>query len=363
MALGIIATVIVLAISLSIENVALGASTRSAQSNKSNKSLSQVKAAVNQAKKEADQAAAQYAEAYGALEKVGDRLTEVQSQIDASEATMVQLEEKAAEYVLNAYIRSSDTSDKDPQEVIDENRRTQMMSTVAAFDSSQLTQLSGLKEDLAITREELSTLQEDRKKRVDELDKQKKALDEKLQSAVKAQKDLEAKLAADARASRQRSQQARTASNNSSSGTSSGPAGQIINPGNGALTCPIQGPLAFTNDWGRPRSGGRTHKGNDLFSPRGTPNVAIVSGSVMFRNEGTGGLSAYLSGDNGVTYYYTHLNGYAGGNRRVQQGEVIGYTGSTGNASGGSPHTHFEMRMGGANGNRVNPYTTLRSIC
>ena len=62
--------------------------------------------------------------------------------------------------------------------------------------------------------------------------------------------------------------------------------------------------------WGAARSGGRAHKGVDMMASRGTPTVAPVSGEVVHRGSSLGGLSWYVYGDNGNTYYGTHLSGY-----------------------------------------------------
>lgn len=124
--------------------------------------------------------------------------------------------------------------------------------------------------------------------------------------------------------------------------------------------CPIAGPISHVDDYGFPRSGGRSHKGNDIFNAYGTPNVAIVSGTIQQQNGGLGGQAVKLFGDDGYAYYYAHLSAYAGTNRRVTQGEVIGFTGDTGNAKGGVPHTHFEIKVNGIN---VNPYPIVRIIC
>jgi len=97
------------------------------------------------------------------------------------------------------------------------------------------------------------------------------------------------------------------------------------------------------------------------MSPRGTPNVAVVSGEIRQKVGGTSGISVYLYGDDGNAYWYFHLEAFEGPPRRVQQGEVVGYTGSTGNASGTAPHTHFEYHPGG--GPAVNPYPLARSAC
>lgn len=125
------------------------------------------------------------------------------------------------------------------------------------------------------------------------------------------------------------------------------------------LQCPVAG-MHFMNDWGFPRSGGRFHEGNDLFAPRGTPAVAVVSGEAVQTTGSIGGHQVKLLGDDGATYYYTHLDGF-GASGRVSAGQVVGYVGNTGNAAGGPPHVHFEVHPGA--GAAVNPYPRLAPVC
>lgn len=129
----------------------------------------------------------------------------------------------------------------------------------------------------------------------------------------------------------------------------------------GARLCPVQGPVLFTNDWGQPRSGDRTHKGTDIFSASGAENTAVVAGRITQAAEDLGGLVVYLHGDDGHVYYYAHLSRFEGRPRRVAPGEVVGYTGDTGNAIGGTPHTHFEVHEHGTA--KVNPYPIVRGLC
>ena len=143
-----------------------------------------------------------------------------------------------------------------------------------------------------------------------------------------------------------------------------GGAPSSITPG---FICPMDPAAAsFINDWGYPRSGGRKHRGNDLFAPSGQPLYAVADGTVSLRNGGLGGIAVWLSADHGVAYYYAHLRGYGPGlstGSRVSRGQVIGYNGDSGNARGGAPHLHFQLHPGGKTRPPVNPYPTLVRAC
>jgi murein DD-endopeptidase MepM/ murein hydrolase activator NlpD len=99
--------------------------------------------------------------------------------------------------------------------------------------------------------------------------------------------------------------------------------------------------------------------GTDIMAARGTPVVAVCSGSVRPHWNNLGGNSITLTGSNGWTYYYAHLNAYAVHGGRVKAGQVIGYVGNTGDAAGGPTHLHFQM---GPHGRWVDPYPYLRAM-
>jgi murein DD-endopeptidase MepM/ murein hydrolase activator NlpD len=112
------------------------------------------------------------------------------------------------------------------------------------------------------------------------------------------------------------------------------------------------------NDWGYPRSGGRTHQGNDIFQAQGTPVFATMDGTVEYGDNALGGLTANVRDPETGTYTYNaHLSRFARRDGPVKAGEIIGYVGDTGNAQGGAPHLHFEYHPGG--GSAVNPYALL----
>lgn len=136
-------------------------------------------------------------------------------------------------------------------------------------------------------------------------------------------------------------------------------------PPAGNLVCPINGFTTFTDTWGAPRSGGRTHQGVDMLAARGTPAVAIESGTILrLGNSSLGGITIWLTGVSGDEYYYAHLDGWAPGlsvGQSVAAGELVGTVGSSGNASYTVPHLHFELHPGG--GSAVNPYPLVKGLC
>jgi peptidoglycan LD-endopeptidase LytH len=95
-----------------------------------------------------------------------------------------------------------------------------------------------------------------------------------------------------------------------------------------------------------------------MMAPIGTPLVAVVGRHGRAPLNRLGGITVSLVGDNGHRYYYAHLSAYEGPPGRVAQGQVIGYVGDTGNATG-VPHLHFEIRPGG--GVPVNPTPSVRA--
>lgn len=114
----------------------------------------------------------------------------------------------------------------------------------------------------------------------------------------------------------------------------------------------------FRNDWGDPRSDGRTHKGTDIFAAKGTPVLAVEDGYVSYlTGRKLGGNVAILETAKD-RYSYSHLDGFEGEARNVKAGDVIGYVGNTGNAYDTPPHLHFQYHPG--KGEAVNPYPLLR---
>jgi murein DD-endopeptidase MepM/ murein hydrolase activator NlpD len=139
------------------------------------------------------------------------------------------------------------------------------------------------------------------------------------------------------------------------------------------LQLPVDGikreQLHDTFDEGR-AAGLRRHEALDIMAPRGTPVRAVEDGHIakLFTSV-AGGLTVYqFDPSQGFAYYYAHLDRYAPGlqeDQQVHQGDLLGYVGSTGNASENAPHLHFAIFQLGPErqwwkGDPINPYPLFR---
>ena len=100
----------------------------------------------------------------------------------------------------------------------------------------------------------------------------------------------------------------------------------------------------------------KMHKGVDYAASRGTPIKAAGDGKIIFRGR-KGGYGRVVIIQHGGRYstLYAHMEHFKKGQyvgKRVKQGDIIGYVGSSGRATG--PHLHYEFRV---NGTHRNPLT------
>jgi murein DD-endopeptidase MepM/ murein hydrolase activator NlpD len=218
-------------------------------------------------------------------------------------------------------------------------------------------------EDLKTEQEVVVTSLEEDRARADQLHADAKKNYADVYARYKAEQARRAAAAAAAKkATAEAAAKARAGSSSGGSGSSGGssPAAGVPAATTG-VNCPLPDGSSFIDTWGYPRSGGRTHKGTDMIAGRGSRIVAMQAGTIRMNYHSLGGRQVYIYGVDGITYYYAHLSGYAGGlssGQSVSKGQLVGFVGSTGNAT--TNVLHLGMIAGGR---YVNPYPTVRPIC
>lgn len=135
---------------------------------------------------------------------------------------------------------------------------------------------------------------------------------------------------------------------------------ELIGTSSTAITYPLESYIitATFHDPTYPFKNIFPHTGLDMAAPTGTPIYAAAPGVVAWARPGTTGYGNYIMiiHDNGLATLYAHMSGFAvGQDQYVSRGQVIGYVGSTGFSTG--PHLHFEVRV---NGVAVNPQDYLQ---
>ena len=125
--------------------------------------------------------------------------------------------------------------------------------------------------------------------------------------------------------------------------------------------CPVAGPVTVADNFGVlvniPGVPKHIHQGNDMSAASGTPIVAPFDGTAVATGNELGGLAVDVYGPLGHVYN-AHLSSYAQLGA-VKAGTVIGYVGTTGDAT--SPHDHFEWHPN--DGAAVDPNPYLAAVC
>jgi murein DD-endopeptidase MepM/ murein hydrolase activator NlpD len=306
-----------------------------------------------------DEALLRYDEINGELVDLTWRIDQLFNRVQDYEADVKALQERARTLVLEAYVsggndlvqvafEASSIQDVLTSQVLIERATERDIADLDRLDAVSR-EMERLKAELETDQARVEELQREALVVVNQLDFAQRQAAEAYQEADAAAREAYAAWQAEERR-RRLAELARK----------QGAAGGLPPEATPGFVCPVEGGASFINSWGFPRSGGRTHKGTDMFASRGTPTVAVHGGVVTYKTNTLGGIVALLRADHGITYYYAHLDGYASGissGQRVSAGQRIGYVGNTGNALGTSPHLHFEMWPGG--GAAVNPYPTL----
>ena len=105
---------------------------------------------------------------------------------------------------------------------------------------------------------------------------------------------------------------------------------------------------------------GTVHAGIDLAAPMRTPEYAVMDGVVLEAGPASGyGLAVYIQHDSGDVTVYGHMDEIlVEPGQVVRAGDTIALLGNRGQSTG--PHLHFEVRLGGMDGTKVDPLPWLR---
>ncbi len=331
--------------------------------------LRSARARLSDVQAELDRLAAEFAAAQARLALTEDRIDHVAARIDGLRAEISSVQRQLNLRVREVYESGGVKmvnlllSAKSLNEFSD---RAAVLSRITELDSDLVSRAQVAREQLRRDEATLRRLSSEQAETVGVLGEQKDAFARRFEEQQDLVASLEAQLArerAAAAAMRARLAAQRRAEERAAARTAVAAAPAPSGPSGALQACPVGQPRAFTNDFGAPRSGGRTHQGIDLVAPMGTPVYAAQSGRFQQNSNALGGLSALVYSSNGDFTYYAHLSSYAGvaSGASVSAGTLIGHVGNSGNASGGIPHLHFEYHPGG--GGAANPYGLLVAVC
>lgn len=327
----------------------------SAQSTK--EKLEAAQARVEELRAEANIATAAYERAHERLIVTQDKIVATEAALAEARAKIGKLQGSLNERAREAYLLGpTSTIDLllEAETVTEFSDRLEFLDRLAQDDADLVTRVAVISEELRRQEAQLDRLERIQAAAEAEAEKQQAIILSKLDQAEALETQLEEQYAEELAAARA----AAAAAAEASSGSGSGSGSIATVTGEALQACPAPG-TSFTDTFGAPRSGGRTHQGVDMMGDYGMPIYAAQSGSVSHSSSSLGGNQAYVHSSAGYTFY-AHLQGYSGASGSVSAGTLIGYMGDTGNATG-VPHLHFEYHPGG--GAAVNPTPYVAAVC
>lgn len=251
--------------------------------------------------------------------------------------------------------------------------RAEMVKSVSEQDSATLDELMTKMEEINKERQELADKKIQLGEDKDSLNSRKQELQasiddynaskvelnaevEECNAALKSLSDKQSEVKETIDTNEEQKRQLEAEINNALSGSSSNkPGSDNYNPGTGQLAYPTS---YRTISAGYPNySNGSYHGGVDWPCPTGTAVHAADSGVVVIAKKLTYSYGQYILIDhgNGLSTLYAHNSSLVVSvGDKVSKGQIIAYSGESGNATG--PHVHFEVRL---NGTRVNPMSYL----
>ena len=311
---------------------------------------------------------ARYRKAKAEFDRLAAEIARIETRLVGVDQQQAELRTMATKGAVALYMQDSTADWSDGfgdggEQVLEAARRARLIGDVNELAASAVRNLDDSTRQIEEDRRRLREKRKEQEVALAQLDSERGQAAGRFSAFVAAERDearqrraaeaAQRKAGAAERAAQRKAEAAARAAQRTSRSAAarSGPAALPL-----GFVCPLKGAFKWGDGWGA----GRSHRGVDMLAPRGSEQVAVVSGTFETRFWGGGGLTLFLLGDDGHTYTYMHLLRVVGEpGRHVQQGEVIALTGASGNAS--AYHLHFEFHPNG--GGAVDTYPILAAAC
>ena len=327
--------------------------------------IAEREATITAVQQELNAVAGRIETAESALTRTQDEITSTQAEIRLTEDRLLRLQEELGDRAAESFMTGgaeSWSTQLESGSMSELSDRMQFLGSVAQHDADLAAQATNRRNELEVARDRLAELLTEQRDTLSSLESERAGIEARFaeqQAALEELDDLRAE-AASLVGDLERRLDAEQAAPAPTVGGSDSPAPGADGVPGPLYVCPVAGPHAFADTFGQAHDHpgwSHTHEGNDIMAPYGTPIVAPFDGVASPGSSSTAGTYVTVNGSQG-SVLMLHMSGL-GQTGSVSTGDVVGYIGTSGNASG--PHTHFEWHPGG--GVAADPYPHLSEVC